>query len=146
MYNDIYIYIGSKRGLEGPAQMAQGTASEVITAEQESIAIELEASVHLNIATCQIRLNVPLKALEHAGKAIELKPDYWKAHLRKAEAHTLFCDFEKATAALDKATSLVNSEDTAGKTAIANARSRLLIAEKEAKRKQQKEWAGIFSK
>lgn len=124
----------------------QGSSTVAITPEEESIAIELEASVHLNIATSQIRLNVPLKALEHANKAIELKPNYWKAHLRKAEAHLLFGDFEKSAIAFDRASSLISPEDKAGKSGIANARSRLLVAEKDAKRKQQKEWAGVFSK
>lgn len=124
----------------------QGSASEAITPDQENIAVELEAAVHLNIATCQIRLGVPLKALEHAGKAIELKPDYWKAHLRRAEAYTLFGDFERSATSLDKASSLIPPEDAAGKSGIANARGKLQVAEKEAKRKQQKEWAGVFSK
>ena len=72
--------------MDGVASIAANHSSSgesKITQEQDYLVLQLETVVYTNIATCQLRLLNPIKALDNANKAINLSPNNWKSHLRK---------------------------------------------------------------
>jgi tetratricopeptide (TPR) repeat protein len=138
---------GRKAGAEGMAQMAMKeshAAEDMITAEQESFITELEVVMKTNIATCHIKLNDAVKALEVIREALAVNPTAWKTQLRQAEATMMLHHPEKALKILDDAAK--NAPDEAAQTAIAKLREKATKTIKQEEAKQRKAFSNIFEK
>lgn len=138
---------GRKQGAEGMGQMASKEVhsfDDLITPEQEAFIIELEVTIKTNIATCYIKLNDALKALDAVKEALALNPNAWKAQLRQAEASILLHNPEKALRILDDATK--NAPDEAARTAIAKLREKATKTIKQEEAKQKKSFSNIFQR
>ena len=136
---------GRTKGLsEGPSAMAAQSINEAdrITAEMEEEVIALEVVLHTNIATCFIKLNEGMKALEASKEALQLKPKAWKSLLRKAEATMLIRDHERALTILEEA--YVHAPDEAARTAVKRMQDRAVALNKQALAKQRKAFGKIF--
>lgn len=138
---------GRKQGLEGVSQMAMQhthSADDLITPEQDAAIIELEVVVKTNIATCHIKMEKPVQALEAIREALALNPKAWKSLLRKAEAVLLLHDPEKAITILAEASE--NAPDEVAHTAIAKLKEKAAKMIKQQEAKQRKAFGNIFEK
>ena len=102
-----------------PGQKAEGEAGQMssmikssnddvnnITEEQSLACAELHATTNLNICFCYLKLKDGRNAIQYAKKALNSKPQYWKANLRLAEAYMLVADLDQAKAYLNRANEL----------------------------------------
>lgn len=119
-------------------------AEDAVTAEQEATAIEIETAVEANIAICKIKLQKPSDAIIHADKALELNKTYWKAMIRKGEAHMMLRNYDAAREQYTNALRHTNEEKW--KTKIQQDLNKIIALEKQEDKKQRKAFAGIFDR
>ena len=84
-----------------PSNNAQG-----ISDKQNVTVTELHAAMNLNICSCYLKLKQGRKAMEYGKKTLKIKPDYWKVHLRLAEAYILLADSDQAKMYISRADEL----------------------------------------
>jgi tetratricopeptide (TPR) repeat protein len=138
---------GRKAGAEGMGQMASKevhASGDLVTAEQEAFITEFEATIKTNIATCHLKLNDAVKALDAIREALAINPTAWKAQLRQAEASMMLHNPEKALKILDEASK--NAPDEAAHTAIAKMREKANKTIKQEEVKQKKTFGNIFER
>lgn len=138
---------GRKQGLEGVSQMAMKesrSGEEQISVEQDAIVLDLDIVIKTNIATCHIKDNNPVKALDAIREALIMNPTAWKSLLRKAEATLMINDAEKSVKILEEASS--NAPDESAQAAILKVKEKALKSIKQQEAKQRKAFGNIFEK
>lgn len=123
---------------------ASNSSSTPLSDETVATVNDLETVIKTNIATCYIKLEDGPKALQYANEALEIKPNSWKALLRKGEAYQLLKFHDKSVESFDSATS--HAPDEAARSSIAKAKSKTLAMIKAESAKQKKAFANIFEK
>ena len=93
----------------------QGPPENRVTADEEEIAMEIEAQSLTNIAMCYLRLDKAQQAQESAKKALLLRPFSWKAQMRLAEAQLMSKEFDEAKASFLRAHELAPESEVAAK-------------------------------
>ena len=144
--------------MDSVAQMARPSSDVVLITEAEEVeAVNIDSITYTNLATCFLKLGNSQKALDNANEACSVKPIYWKAFLRKAEAQLLFGDVDRALSTLATAESLLASEEgeavataatspSSSRAAISEVRQRAARIEREAVRAQKEQWGGFLNK
>ena len=66
------------------------------TEEQKKQIDELKATLHLNLAACQLKINEPYEAAENCSKTLELDASNVKALFRRGQAYNKAGEYEKA--------------------------------------------------
>lgn len=138
---------GRKSGAEGMSQMASKevhATEDLISPEQDTFINELEAVIKTNIATCHLKLNDAIKALEVIREVLAVNPTAWKAQLRQAEAQMMLHNPEKALKILDEASK--NAPDEAAQTAIIKLREKATKTIKQEEAKQKKSFSNLFER
>ncbi|KNC47406.1 uncharacterized protein AMSG_03840 [Thecamonas trahens ATCC 50062] len=105
---------GNEAKARGNTEYKAGNYRGAVEAYTEAIAhAPSEPAFHANRSMAYIKLEKYHEALEDSLKAIELKPDYLKAHLRAGTCYRMMGEFSKARAQLN----VVISADAGNTTA-----------------------------
>jgi len=137
------------QGLPGSSRTVTGfealglEKSKSLGHELETRASDLEKIIHQNLATCFIKLNKPINAVEHSDKALKIDPNAWKAMLRKGEALILLKKYDQAKSLLENALRLC-TEDTGGSNLILKELKKIEKIFKAYEAKERKMYSGLF--
>lgn len=113
-----------------------------ISGGQNATVTELHAATNLNICNCYLKLKQGRKAMEYGKKTLKIKPDYWKVHLRLAEAYILLGDSEQAKMCISKANELQGGNEKY----IQKIKGKILKLQKTEDRKQRNLYKNMFKK
>ena len=116
--------------------------AEGISDEQNVTITELHAATNLNICNCYLKLKQGRKAMEYGKKTLNIKPDYWKVHLRLAEAYVLLADSDQAKMYISRADELQGGTEKY----IQKIKGKVLKLQKSEERKQRNLYKNMFKR
>jgi tetratricopeptide (TPR) repeat protein len=137
----------TKTGFEGavPDVGSSGKARpSLLTNEQEELSLDVEVTTLQNLAVVSLKLQKPEDALKHANNALTLRPEAWKAKLRKAQAYLQLSGPEKAKPLLEEVMGETTDENAL--KAIKKELKNVMVAAKAEKELQKSIFKGCLSK
>ena len=149
IYHFVFAYTtglpGQKSGGEADqfsSMIKPSNNAEGISDEQNVTITELHAATNLNICNCYLKLKQGRKAMEYGKKTLNIKPDYWKVHLRLAEAYILLADSDQANMYISRADELQGGTEKY----IQKIKGKVLKLQKSEERKQRNLYKNMFKR